>query len=149
VIAFHEAGHCITSLASRLPVSGAAIEGDDGEGFMAHGGEQIEWLESWVALYVASLDVPRARVTLHPPSLSARQREVIDDYVVTCWGGHQAESILLEGRASQRWGAKSYSDRLDAEGAARCTVSGRSMPARTSWPVERRRGASSPRGGIR
>jgi hypothetical protein len=119
LIAFHEAGHCIASLASKLPVAGAALDGDDGDGYMAHAGKGLDWLESWVGAYVASLDVPGSLVTLRPPKLSARQREQIDGYVVTCWGGIVAESILLEGRAGQRWGAKLYSDRLDAEGAAR------------------------------
>lgn len=129
VVAHHEAGHAVVSIALGLPVDGAALlDGTEGDadGIMMHG-RQLDWLEAWVALHRDAREVG-ARVVM-PMRLTPRQRRQVERYIMVCWGGIVAESILLGGRASQRWRGATYSDRLDAEIAARLLVDARGARA--------------------
>jgi hypothetical protein len=105
VTSFHEAGHIVLALEHGLPVSLATLEGQDGEGYIEHG-PSLNWLSD-------------ALRTTEAIALSERQRRQLEADIDVALGGVVAETVLLGGRPSQLWTAKGYSDREDAEAAAR------------------------------
>lgn len=113
---FHEAGHCVVGNALGLPIAKALLEGEHAaEGFVEHTAA-LDWLTDWVAAYVDTRAVARF-VTLRRRSLSRDQRQQVRAYLVMCCAGYVSESIVLRRAPSPGW--STYSDRDNAEGAAR------------------------------
>lgn len=117
VVSVHEAGHAVVALALGVPMSRAALEEDPGDGWFEHQYDpDLAFLTSWVNLARAAREHGGGCVA-RPPRMTAARRELVRRILIVSAAGHAAESRLLGGAASQRWGDR-YLDRADVLAAA-------------------------------